>query len=110
MQFVVDAQLPPALARWIASQGYDARHLVGLGMLGAKDQEIWELGRHEGSIIVSKDGDFAALSLSDNQGPSVVWLRLANCRTPELLRILTPLWPLAIARLADGERLVELRG
>ncbi len=110
MQFVVDAQLPPALARWITSQGYDARHLIDLGMLGAKDQEIWALGHDEGSIIVSKDRDFAALSLSDNRGPSVVWLRLANCRTPELLRILTPLWPLAIARLADGEKLVELRG
>ncbi|KJE77447.1 DUF5615 family PIN-like protein [Ferrimicrobium acidiphilum] len=110
MQFVVDAQLPPALARWITCQGYDALHLIDLGMLGAKDQEIWALGRHEGSIIVSKDSDFAALSLSDNQGPPVLWLRLANCRTPELIRILTPLWPLAIDRLTDGEKLVELRG
>lgn len=35
MRFLVDAQLPPALARWIAAQGHEARHVADLGMAGA---------------------------------------------------------------------------
>jgi hypothetical protein len=62
------------------------------------------------NLVGYRSANLPALSLSGNRGPSVVWLRLVNYRTPELLRILTPLWPLAIARLADGEKLVELRG
>jgi len=28
MRFLVDAQLPPALARWLAAQGHEAEHAV----------------------------------------------------------------------------------
>jgi predicted nuclease of predicted toxin-antitoxin system len=31
MRFLVDAQLPPALAQWLASHGHDAMHVTDLG-------------------------------------------------------------------------------
>ncbi|MBU2758926.1 DUF5615 family PIN-like protein [Acidithiobacillus sulfurivorans] len=40
MQFLVDAQLPPALARWISAQGYSASHVADIGMSSALDLEI----------------------------------------------------------------------
>ncbi|MBU2807009.1 DUF5615 family PIN-like protein [Acidithiobacillus ferrooxidans F221] len=39
MQFLVDAQLPPALARWISAQGYSACHVADIGMASARDAE-----------------------------------------------------------------------
>jgi predicted nuclease of predicted toxin-antitoxin system len=30
MRFLVDAQLPPALANWLAAQGHDAAHVADL--------------------------------------------------------------------------------
>ena len=33
MRFVIDAQLPPALARWLAAQGHEAEHVGDQQML-----------------------------------------------------------------------------
>lgn len=35
MRFLVDAQLPPALARWLCANGHEAVHVGDLGMLAA---------------------------------------------------------------------------
>ena len=38
---LVDAQLPPALARWLEAQGQHAEHVADRQLLAASDQEIW---------------------------------------------------------------------
>jgi predicted nuclease of predicted toxin-antitoxin system len=58
VNFLVDAQLPPALARWIASQGHQASHVFDLGFHTADDPVIWERARSESTVIISKDEDF----------------------------------------------------
>jgi uncharacterized protein (TIGR02246 family) len=47
VNFLVDAQLPPALARWIASQRHQATHVFDLGFHTADDPVIWERARNE---------------------------------------------------------------
>ena len=58
MKFLVDAQLPPALARWISSQSHQATHMFDLGFHTADDPVIWESARRENTVIISKDEDF----------------------------------------------------
>ena len=41
MNFLVDAQLPPGLARWLADQGHSAQHVSDVGLAGAEDSMIW---------------------------------------------------------------------
>ncbi|MGM0984784.1 MAG: DUF5615 family PIN-like protein [Pseudomonadota bacterium] len=41
MRFLVDAQLPPALARWLTEQGHHAEHVADLKMEAASDAAIW---------------------------------------------------------------------
>lgn len=41
MRFLVDAQLPPALARWMVEQGHEASHVVDHGLGEASDASIW---------------------------------------------------------------------
>ena len=41
MKFLVDAQLPPALARFLQSSGYPGEHVSEVGLLGAEDQQVW---------------------------------------------------------------------
>jgi predicted nuclease of predicted toxin-antitoxin system len=41
MRFLIDAQLPPVLARWIESQGHTAQHVADLQMADASDRAIW---------------------------------------------------------------------
>jgi predicted nuclease of predicted toxin-antitoxin system len=74
VRFLVDAQLPPDLARFLTSCGYEAKHVEEIGLLSADDSEIWERARSDGFIIVTKDADFAALS-NLRTGPQILWLR-----------------------------------
>ena len=86
MIFLVDHQLPPALARWIAGQPgvRGASHVADQGMTEATDTEIWRVCSERDWVLVSKDRDFAdrhARSLPRaTTGPRVLWVRLGNCR------------------------------
>jgi predicted nuclease of predicted toxin-antitoxin system len=42
MRFIVDAQLPPALARWLAAKGHEAEHVADQQMEAASDTAIWD--------------------------------------------------------------------
>jgi predicted nuclease of predicted toxin-antitoxin system len=41
MKFIVDAQLPPALAHWLREQGHQAEHVTEVGLREADDSPIW---------------------------------------------------------------------
>ena len=41
MRFLVDAQLPPALARWLVVAGHEAEHVFDQRMEAASDEAIW---------------------------------------------------------------------
>ena len=109
MNFVVDAQLPPALARWIASQGHHATHIFDLGLHTADDPWIWEEARKNPAVIISKDEDFVDHWLLDKDPVPLVWIRKGNCSNHALLEWLGPLWPEVLRRLDEGEKLIELR-
>ncbi|AHE97518.1 DUF5615 family PIN-like protein [Thioalkalivibrio paradoxus] len=59
MHSLVDAQLPPALARWLSAQGCPADHVADLGMEASPDRVLWEWASKEDVVIVTKDEDFA---------------------------------------------------
>ena len=77
MRFLVDAQLPPALARRIAAAGHVCEHVADCGLLSALDPAIRAYATDVGAIIITKDEDFA-VHLLLHGGPSVVWLRVGN--------------------------------
>jgi predicted nuclease of predicted toxin-antitoxin system len=69
VNFLVDAQLPPALAHWIAGQGHQVTHVFDLGFHSADDPAIWERARNEQAFIISKDEDFVdELDFKDRAG------------------------------------------
>ncbi|MEX1127081.1 MAG: DUF5615 family PIN-like protein [Vicinamibacterales bacterium] len=107
MRFLIDAQLPPALARWIDAQRYPAEHVLDAGLVTASDHAIREYAAMVGAVIVTKDEDFAIRRLLQ-EGPAVVWVRVGNTRKAELLRRFESEFPVIIAALERGENLVEL--
>lgn len=40
MRFLVDAQLPPTLARWLVSEGLEAEHVIDCGLEAVDDGVI----------------------------------------------------------------------
>ena len=108
MRFLVDAQLPPALARWLASLGHDAEHVADRGLAAADDRTIWRHADATGAVLVTKDEDFAVIRTLEQQGPAVLWIRLGNTRRQELLRWFEGILPVALSALERGDPLVEL--
>ncbi len=108
MRFLVDAQLPPALARWLAAKGHEAEHVGDKGMQAASDTAIWDYALATSAAIVTKDEDFAQRKVLTQAGPVVVWIRLPNTRRRVLLAWFEAILPDVLAALDRGETLVEV--
>ncbi|WP_076069932.1 DUF5615 family PIN-like protein [Sphingomonas montana] len=106
MRFLVDAQLPPGLCRWLAGRGHDAVHVSDVGLLAAADGVIADYAVAEDRIIVSKDEDFVILRLPDRFG--FLWLRCGNASNVALRDWLAVRWDAIEPMLARGERFVEV--
>jgi predicted nuclease of predicted toxin-antitoxin system len=109
VRFLIDEQLPPALARWIAGQGHEAQHVNEAGLAGAKDRAIWDYATRQAAIIVTKDEDFVQLSQRSGEGQQLVWITSGNTRRQRLLERMEAVFPQLVAALEAGERIVELR-
>lgn len=53
MRFLVDAQLPPALARLIAESGHVAEHITDIGPGDAPDRDLWHYALAHQAVIVT---------------------------------------------------------
>ncbi|MCL4716827.1 MAG: DUF5615 family PIN-like protein [Hyphomonadaceae bacterium] len=108
MKFLVGANLPPALARWLAEGGDEAVYVDHLITPPGADDAIWDLAVAQGFVIVSKDADFAARVARD-QAVRVVWVRCGNLKL-SLFRAWFANRADAMRRLLQmDERLIELR-
>jgi predicted nuclease of predicted toxin-antitoxin system len=109
LNFIVDAQLPPALARWGERDGHAAKHVFEIGLNSAADSLIWQKAQQQRLVIISKDEDFVDQWLLDMKPASLIWIRKGNCSNEALISWLEPLWAETIRRLEQGEKLIELR-
>ena len=108
MRYLIDAQLPPGLARWLSGRGHTCDHVndVGLGAATDESVEAWARDRH--ASIWSKDADFADRA-RQSAGLQVVWLRYGNTTNAALRARLAPLLEEIESALTAGEVLVEIR-
>ena len=109
MKFVIDAQLPPALAYWLREAGHEAAHVEEAGLRDAEDDAIWMWALKTGAVLVTKDEDFASRATRATNAPVIVWLRVGNT-TNRVLRAWIDLRLEGIVQLvAQGHRLIEVR-
>ena len=109
MRFLVDAQLPPALARWLGERGFAATAVRELGLRDSDDRSIRNFATAGGWTVVTKDEDFISRCFTSADAPGVVWLRIGNCTNRVLFAWLEPLLPGIVERVEAGIRLVEVR-
>jgi len=109
MRFVVDAQLPPALARLLESHGHQAEDVADIDLRDAADSPIWLHAIENEAILVTKDADFAHRFRQGGSAPVILWLRIGNTSRRALLQYFIPLLPRIEAMIRQGERLIEVR-
>jgi predicted nuclease of predicted toxin-antitoxin system len=85
----VDAQLSPALARWLTNRfNITAQHVREVASLGGSDREIFEAARAAGAVLLTKDRDFVELTRIHRSPPHVIWVTCGNTSNRAMLRIL----------------------
>jgi len=108
MRFLVDAQLPPLLARHLVSLGHEAEHVADAGMEKSSDQDVWQRALQNSAILITKDEDFVTIRALAHSGPAVVWIRIGNTSKQALLSRVMTAWPAVASALERGETVIEI--
>lgn len=109
MTIWVDAQLSPAIAKWISENfPIQAMALRELGLRDASDRDIFQAAKQAGVIVMTKDSDFVELFNRHGSPPKIILLTCGNSSNMRLKQILTLTLSKAIDLLNAEESLVEI--
>lgn len=107
----VDAQLSPAIAKWIEAEfSIPVVAIRELGLRDSSDREIFLAAKTASAIVMTKDSDFLRLQAELGSPPQVIWLTCGNTSNDSLKRILKKTLPKALHHLNSGEPIVEISG
>jgi predicted nuclease of predicted toxin-antitoxin system len=81
MILLFDQNLSFRLVSILADVFPGAKHVRDLTLTQSNDQEIWNVAKKNGFIVVSQDADFAEMAALHGPPPKVVWLRCGNQST-----------------------------
>ena len=88
MKFIVDAQLPKALANFLISRNFDAIHTLDLPRKNiSTDEEINEISLLENRIVISKDSDFFDRYTRIKEPYKLLFVKTGNISTRRLIEI-----------------------
>ena len=88
VRLLFDEQLSEELVKTLGDLFPDSLHIRLIGASGAADPAVWQLAREHHCVLVTKDEDFHRLSVLRGAPPKVVWLRVGNCTTEDIARLL----------------------
>jgi predicted nuclease of predicted toxin-antitoxin system len=108
VRFLVDAQLPPALARWLTAAGHTSEHVFDCELTTASDDVIWDHAVQTTAVLITKDEDFASRRALAEGPPTVVWVRFGNTRRRGLLARMNMALPDIVAAIERGDTLIEI--
>lgn len=88
MKLLFDQNLSHKLVGHLDDVFPDSEHVRNVGLREAADHVIWEFAKSKGFAIVSKDDDFHQTSFLHGPPPKVIWVKLGNCSTEDVERVL----------------------
>ena len=88
MKLLFDQNLSHKLVRQLADLFPKSVHVREVGLKEAGDPLVWEYAKKNGLVVVSKDSDFHQRSFLYGYPPKDVWVRLGNCSTADVERVL----------------------
>jgi predicted nuclease of predicted toxin-antitoxin system len=88
VKLLLDENLSPRLVESLRDLYPGSEHVHNLNLGGANDSEVWDYAKLHGFAIVSKDSDFAARSVLESDPPKIIWVRLGNCSTEDMERLM----------------------
>ncbi|HMJ08273.1 MAG TPA: DUF5615 family PIN-like protein [Pyrinomonadaceae bacterium] len=88
MKLLFDENLSPTLVERLADVFAGSTHVRNVSLQSADDADVWKYAVENGFALISKDADMHDRSLLFGFPPKVVWVRLGNCSTTDVERLL----------------------
>jgi predicted nuclease of predicted toxin-antitoxin system len=86
VKFVVDANLPRRLAKWLECNGHEPIYAGDLRSgADTRDSEIIAFENNEKRIVITRDSDFVRPFQTRRGPPGLVLIGIGNCTNAELL-------------------------
>lgn len=88
MRLLFDENLSSKLPDRLVDIIPNSLHVRDIGMEATSDPVVWNYAKDSNLIIVSKDADMHDLSMIYGSPPKVIWIRLGNCSTSQVERLI----------------------
>ena len=104
MKLLFDQNVSPDLVRRLSDLFPGSEHVFNLNLHDVDDVALWTHARENDFLVVSKDADFAEISMQHGFPPKLIWLRLGNCRTEEIEELIRVNYDFIAQLVEDEER------
>lgn len=88
MKLLLDQNLSRKIVTQIEDVYPDSRHITTVMTETTSDRDIWLYAQKHGFTIVTKDDDFEQRSILLGHPPKIIWIRLGNCKTSQIVSLL----------------------
>lgn len=88
VKLLLDQNLSARLLDALVAVYPGSSHVKLAGLRDTDDDAVWTYAREHGFVIVSKDSDFHQRSFVFGFPPKVIWVRLGNCPTSDVQKLL----------------------
>ncbi len=88
MKLLFDQNLARSLVSRLSDLFPGSIHVKDVGLAQVPDEVVWHYAREHGLSIVSKDSDFQQRSLLFGAPPKVISLRVGNCPSSRIEKLL----------------------
>ena len=93
MKVKLDENIPVSLAEVIALLGHDVHTVIGQGLVGRVDREIWTQCQLEDRLLITQDLDFSdSRKLQPGSHAGIVLVRLQNPGRTALFNLLSSIF------------------
>ena len=88
MKLLFDQNLSRHLVGRLQGTFPGSTHVTSIDLDTATDEEIWRYAGEHDFIVISKDSDFRQLAFLHGPPPKVVWLRVGNASSDDILAVI----------------------
>lgn len=89
MKLLFDQNISYRILRQLPEKYKGSTSVKSEGLINASDRQIYDFARLNNFIIVTQDADFSELNMILGFPPKVIWIRLGNLKTTEIVDILS---------------------
>jgi predicted nuclease of predicted toxin-antitoxin system len=88
MKLLFDQNISFRITKKLNSIFPDCKHVSDCGLMNCDDNEIWKYALAHAFSIVTFDADFYDISVMLGHPPKIIWVRIGNMTTNELVKLL----------------------